>query len=155
MPGAVTEPGRLRLHAEDTLALTELSDELAQSRFGEPLREHRGRADRAFVTQNLAGAGQREGAPPWADVAADADGAILTAAPTDVRSSRRDGRSGQPRGGPRSASAGSPTWVSSTGSPPSEGSTVTLQSSRRCRTTGSAASTPHRVAAARLPSPSD
>jgi hypothetical protein len=71
--GVVADPGRLRLHAENTLMLTELSDELAQSRFGEPLREHRGRVDRAFVTQNLAGAGQRDGAPPWADIAADAE----------------------------------------------------------------------------------
>jgi hypothetical protein len=71
--GVVTEQWRLRQHAENTLMLTELSDELAQSRFGEPLREHRDRVERAFVTQNMVGADQREGAPPWADIAADAE----------------------------------------------------------------------------------
>jgi hypothetical protein len=71
--GVVTEQWRLRQHAENTLMLTELSDELRQSRFGEPLREHRDRVNRAFVTQNTVGADQRDGAPPWADIAADTE----------------------------------------------------------------------------------
>jgi hypothetical protein len=68
--GAVTGQQQLRRFADTTLELTELSDELRQSRFGEPLREHRDRVGRAFVTQNMAGAGNRDGAPPWADIVA-------------------------------------------------------------------------------------
>jgi hypothetical protein len=70
--GPVIDQGRLRQHADNTMELTDLSTELRQSRFGDPLREHRDRVGRAFVTQNMAGAGEREGAPPWADIAEDA-----------------------------------------------------------------------------------